>query len=61
MTAPIKSFSSTQKWKTYTHCARISPRYSGSCNQRVMKMKAGSGFNLAFCFVCCGTVIVVCS
>src|SRR5450830_253125 len=45
-TAPIRSDSSTQKWNTYTHWARIKPRYSGSCNQRDMKMKADKGCNL---------------
>src|SRR5450830_1966340 len=45
-TAPIRSDSSTQKWNTYTQWARMKPRYSGSCNQREMKMKADKGCNL---------------
>ncbi|MNV73977.1 hypothetical protein D3C71_1671600 [compost metagenome] len=42
-TASIRWTNSTQKWKTYTACARIRPRYSGTCNQRLAKIRAGNG------------------
>ena len=39
----IIGISSTQKWYTYTACARISPRYSGNWSQRLAKIRPGSG------------------
>src|SRR3989338_4053241 len=39
--ASIRWTSSTQKWKTKMPCARISPRYSGNCSQRLAKIRLG--------------------
>src|SRR6218665_742171 len=41
--ASIRCTSSTQKWNTYTACARIRPRYSGSCSHRLAKIIDGRG------------------
>src|SRR3990167_5861964 len=41
--ASSRCTSSTQKWKTYTPCAAIRPMYSGSCSQRLAKIKLGMG------------------
>src|SRR5688572_25755112 len=40
----IRCHSSLTNSTTYTPCAAIRPRYSGSCSQRELKISAGSGF-----------------
>src|SRR3712207_9468728 len=41
--ASSRCTSSTQKWNTYTAWAAISPRYRGSCSQRLAKIRLGRG------------------